>query len=86
MPVRSVDSNATERRSTDPVLRRSLLTAHRQYIAEAVGALDMHTTLMSEAENEDDLSNYVGAALALIKSEQQMLESLRDSLAGFAAV
>jgi len=43
-----------------------------------------HTTLMSEAEVDPEPSNYIGATLALIKSETANLGKLEAKLLAFA--
>lgn len=66
-----------------PATLRALLDAHRCYIADAVSALDMHTTLMSEAEEDPEPANYVGATHALIKAEMAMLAKLQAAMEAF---
>ena len=81
-PTTAADG-ASEWAPPSPATLQQLLEAHRSYIADAVAALDMHTTIMSQAEAEPEPANYVGATHALIKSEMAMLLKLQRAMEAF---
>ena len=65
---------------------RSLLTAHRQFIASSVEQLDTHTYLLTQADSgASAMSTYAGAVKALLTERDATVEALKTAVRAAAA-
>ena len=88
---RTASSLAARQTETAPApseaeMLRSLLTAHRQFIASSVEQLDTHTYLLTQADSgASAMSTYAGAVKALLTERDATVEALKTAVRAAAA-